>query len=132
VNATKGFMKQEQKIFADIADARTRYAGAPTGTQEKVAAANEVESTLSRLLVIMENYPTLKSDATVKQLMDELAGTENRIATERQRYNETVTVYNTKIRVFPTTIFAGMLGFEKRALFEATPGASIAPTVNLE
>jgi LemA protein len=131
VNATKGFLTQEQKVFSDIADARTKYAGSASGSSEKLDAANQLESSLARLLVIVENYPTLKSDQTIRDLMTELAGTENRIAVERQRFNDTASGYNVKVRSFPTNILAGMFGFEKRTLFESTPGASVAPTVSL-
>lgn len=131
VESTKGVLKQEQKVFGDIAAARTKYGNAQSGSQEKVQAANELENSLSRLLVIVENYPELKSDQTVKSLMDELAGTENRIAVERRRYNDNATEYNSAIRTFPNSVFAGMFGFQKRPLFEAAQGADKAPQVNL-
>ncbi len=95
VATVKGYMTQEQTVFAQITDARTKYAGAQT-TDAKAAAGGEVESALARLLVIMENYPELKSITAVTQLMDELAGTENRISVERKRYNDLVLVYNTQ------------------------------------
>lgn len=131
VNSTKGVLKQEQTIFTEIANARSRYAGATSGSNEKVDAANQLESSLSRLLVIVENYPTLKSDQTVKDLMTELAGTENRISVERQRYNDSVTVFNKQVKLFPTNIFAGMFGFEAKTLFVAVEAANNAPTVEL-
>jgi LemA protein len=129
VNSVKGYMAQEQTIFSQIADARTRYAGAQT-PDEKAAAGSDVETALGRLLVIMENYPNLRSIETVTTLMDELAGTENRINIERQRYNTSVQDYNTTIKRFPTNLLASMFGFESRQYFEADTGASTAPKVD--
>jgi LemA protein len=131
VNSVKGYMTQEQKIFGEIADARTRYAGAQT-PDEKAAAGSEVESAFGRLLAIMENYPNLRSVETVTTLMDELAGTENRINVERQRYNTAVQDYNTAIKKFPTNLVASMFGFESRQYFKADSGASTAPKVDLQ
>ena len=128
VNSVKGIFAQEQKVFGDIAEARTRYAGAKT-VDEKVAAAGEVESALARLLVIIENYPEIKSDAAVVGLMDELAGTENRVAVERRRFNDLVKDYNTTIKRIPGSLIAPMFGFSERAYFEAAEGAEKAPTV---
>ncbi len=130
VAAVKGALKQEQKVFGDIAEARKGYAGART-TEEKVAAANQMESALSRLLVIVENYPQLKSNENVRDLMVELEGTENRISVERRRYNEEVRAYNTAIRKFPGVVFAGIYGFEKRSYFESEASAKKAPKVDL-
>jgi len=129
VNSVKGYMTQEQTIFSQIADARTRYAGAQT-PDEKAAAGSEVETALGRLLVIMENYPTLRSIETVTTLMDELAGTENRISIERQRYNTSVQDYNTTIKRFPTNLLASMFGFESRQYFQADSEASTVPKVD--
>jgi len=131
VQTVKGFAAQEKTIFTHIADARARLAGA-TNRQEQITAANEVSSTLGRLLVIVENYPQLKSDVNFRQLMDELSGTENRIAVERMRYNQVVQEYNQNIRVFPRNFIAGMFGFKEAPLFKAAPGATEAPTVNFE
>lgn len=131
VNSVKGSMKQEKEVFGAIADARTQYGSAKT-TNEKVEASNEMDSALSRLLVITENYPELKSNENVTKLMDELAGTENRISVERDRYNKVVKTYNAKTRKFPATLVASMFGFEKLAFFEATAGADKAPTVDLD
>ena len=131
VSSVKGYMTQEQTIFAQIADARTRYAGAQT-PDAKAAAGSDVETALVRLLVIMENYPTLRSVEVVTTLMDELAGTENRINVERQRYNTVVQDYNTAIKRFPTNLVASMFGFESRQYFKADTGASTAPKVNLQ
>lgn len=131
VESVKGVLTQEQTVFSDIADARTKYGGAASGSAEKVEAANELESALSRLLVIVEGYPELKSNETVQGLMDELAGTENRIAVERRRYNDAVTEFNTLIKTFPNNLFAGIFGFEEKPLFEAAEGAETAPDVDL-
>lgn len=128
VESVKGLFEQEQKVFGDIAEARTRYVGAQT-VDEKVQAASEVESALARLLVIIENYPEIKSDQAVLGLMDELAGTENRISVERRRYNEVVQTYNTRIKQFPTNLIAGVFGFSEKAYFEAVEEAQEAPKV---
>jgi LemA protein len=130
VASTQGFLKQEKAIFDDIANARTQYSGAKT-TDEKVASAQNLDSALSRLLVIVENYPTLKSNETVAKLMDELAGTENRISVERRRFNELVQTYNTNIKTVPTNIIAGLFGFKERAFFKSVGGAETAPKVEL-
>ena len=130
VNSVKGMMTQEQAVFGQIAEARTRYAGAGT-VEEKVKAAGDIESALGRLLVIMENYPELRSAENVSQLMDELAGTENRISVERRRYNDLVRDYNTTIKKFPANLVAGTFGFSQRLFFEAAEGAEQAPEVNL-
>ena len=132
VESVKGIMQQEQEVFGDIADARERYAQAASGSQEKVEAANQVEGALGRLLVVMEAYPELKSDQTVINLMDELAGSENRISVERKRYNDAVTEFNKLIRVFPNRFFANIFGFEEKILFESVEGADVVPEVNLD
>ena len=129
VNLVKGAMGQEQKVFGDLADARTKYSGART-TNDKVAAAGEVESVLSRLLVIMENYPQLKSIDTVQTLMAQLEGAENRVAVERGRFNELTLVYNTSVQTLPGKFIAPMFGFSAKAYFEAAKGAETAPSVN--
>lgn len=128
VEATKGLMKQEQAVFDGIAAARASYAGAQTPDQ-KVAAANQTETALGRLLAIVENYPDLKSDQTVLRLQDELAGTENRVAVERMRYDQLVQSYNTSISTLPGNLFAGVFGFKQRAYFNSTPGSENAPKV---
>ena len=128
VEATKGLMQQEQKVFGDIAAARAAYSGAQT-QESKAAAAGQVEGALGRLLVIMENYPELKSDQTVLRLQDELAGTENRVSVERQRYNDLVQQYNTSISTVPGVVFANLLNFKARAYFNAATGAELAPKV---
>jgi LemA protein len=110
-------MKQEQTVFTAIADARTHYANAATA-DDKAAAAGQVESAFGRLLAVMENYPTLKSAENVQSLMAELAGTENRVATERMRYNETVRDYNISVQTFPGSLVASIFGFHARTMFE--------------
>lgn len=131
VNSVKGFLTQEQAVFGAIAEARTRYAGAQT-VNDKATAATQVESALGRLLVVMENYPELKSNETVSQLMDELAGTENRISVERRRYNDVVKEYNLKVSQIPGKFFASLLGFGPKDYFESVTGADTAPNVNLD
>ncbi len=131
VESVKGAMAQEKEVFTAIADARAKMAGAGS-TDERVQASNELEGALSRLLVVVENYPELKSNQNVTALMDELAGTENRISTERDRYNEVVKKYNSKVRSFPTNILAGIFNFDQRPYFEATQGAETAPQVNFQ
>lgn len=129
VESVKGFYQQEQSIFDSITNARTAYAGAST-TDQKVAAANEVESALSRLLVIMEQNPQIRSNETVARLMDELAGTENRVNVERMRFNERVQDYNTTVKSFPTNLLAGMFGYSEKKYFESVDGAENAPRVD--
>lgn len=130
VESVKGAMSQEQKVFSDIADARTRYAGAGSDN-EKAEAATQVEGALARLLVIMENYPELKSTETVQTLMVQLEGTENRISVERKRYNDVARDYNVVIKRVPSKWIAGMFGFEGRNYFESQEGAENAPKVDL-
>lgn len=131
VGATKGALAQEQAVFGRIADARAHYASAPVGSPERVAAANQMESALARLLVVIENYPVLQSNSTVRALMDELAGTENRVQIARERYNGEVRTFNVKVRSFPGNIVAGMFGFEVRPFFDSADGADKAPKVDL-
>lgn len=131
-SATKGYLAHEQKVFKDIADARRNYASAPTGSDSKIQATSQMEGALARLLVVMENYPNLKSDQTIKGLMDELAGTENRVNVARQRYNEIARDYNIGIKSFPRNILAGMFGFKEKPLFESVSEAKQAPKVDLE
>ena len=129
VNSVKGIMAQEQKVFGDLAEARTRYTGA-ANVDDKVKAANDVESYLGRLLVVMENYPQLRSSETVLTLMVQLEGTENRISVERSRFNDAVRAFNTKIKRFPANVFARLFGFSEKAYFESQPGAEKVPGVN--
>lgn len=130
VESVKGAMQQEQKVFGDLAEARTRYAGAKT-VNEKAEAAGQVESALARLLVVMENYPQLKSVDTVQTLMAQLEGTENRVAVERGRFNELTRDYNTRVTQLPGKFIAPMFGFSTKAYFEAAAGAEKAPKVEL-
>ncbi|MBX4195599.1 LemA family protein [Candidatus Parcubacteria bacterium] len=131
VNSVKGVLTQEQTVFGDIAAARTAYGSAATPDQ-KAAAASQVEGALGRLLVVMENYPQLNSSQTVRDLMTQLEGTENRISVERTRFNDAVLAYNTAIKRFPKNILAAVTGFGERSYFKAASGAEVAPTVNLE
>lgn len=129
VNTVKGFAKQEKEIFTQIAEARSKLGGART-IPEKINANQEMSSALSRLLVVVERYPDLKSNTNFMALQDELSGTENRIAVERRRYNETVRSYNLLVRQFPSNIAAGLFGFEKKDIyFEAEEGAKAVPKV---
>ncbi|MBM3256740.1 MAG: LemA family protein [Candidatus Liptonbacteria bacterium] len=128
VESVKGTMKQEQAVFNAIAEARTRYAGAGT-VDAKAKAAGEVESALARLLVVMENYPQLKSAENVQTLMAQIEGTENRIGTERGRFNDAVRSLNTSVKTFPTNIVARLGGFSERTYFESVEGAETAPSV---
>ncbi|MFA6315294.1 MAG: LemA family protein [Candidatus Paceibacterota bacterium] len=128
VESVKGIMNQEQEVFGAIADARANYAGAKT-VDEKAQAAGQVESALGRLLVITENYPALQSSATVQNLMTQIEGTENRISTERKRYNDTVQIYNVRIKRFPGSIVASMFSFGERSYFESVEGSELAPQV---
>jgi len=129
VETVKGVAKQEQTVFQAVADARAKMAGAQTPS-EKIDAANAETSALSRLLVVVENYPQLKSDAEFARLMDSLEGTENRLATERMRYNEKVQEYNTARRQFPANITAKMFGFKEYPYFEVPNEAKAVPKVN--
>ena len=131
VETVKGFASHEEKVFGDIAAARAAMAGAKT-PQDKIAANGQLDSALSRLLVVVENYPQLKSNENFLRLQDELAGTENRIAIERRRYNETVQDYNTYISLFPNNIVASMSGFTRNdAYFKTDEGARQAPKADL-
>lgn len=130
VDTVKGYAKQEQTVFGDIAKARSALlsAGSP---QQKIAANGQLDGALGRLLVIVENYPQLKSNENFLRLQDELAGTENRIAVERKRYNDTLRDYNTYVQQFPNSLFAGFAGFKpNEAYFEASPGSREVPRVN--
>jgi LemA protein len=129
VETVKGFAAQEQTVFRDIANARAAMAGAHT-PQERIAANGQLDSALSRLLVVVENYPQLKSNENFLRLQDELAGTENRIAVERKRYNDAIQDYNTYISIFPNNIVASLSGFARNdAYFKADEGSRQAPRV---
>jgi LemA protein len=128
VNTVKGYASHEEKIFTEVTKARENLMGAGT-VGDKAKADQELTGSLSRLLAIAENYPELKADANFRQLSDELAGTENRIAVSRMDYNNAVQSYNVKVRKFPTSIIAGMFNFQQRDYFEAAAGAKEAPKV---
>jgi LemA protein len=129
VETVKGFAAQEQTVFHDIAAARSALLGAQTPT-DKIAANGQLDGAIGRLLLIVENYPVLKSNENFLRLQDELAGTENRIAVERKRYNDTLQDYNTFIGLFPNNIFAGWGGFQRNnAYFTATESSREAPKV---
>jgi LemA protein len=129
VSTVKGYAAHEKEVLDNIAKARASLVGAQT-PEEKAQADTQLNGALSRLLVIVENYPNLKADAQFTRLMDDLAGTENRIAVARKDYNDAVSPYNVKIRSFPAAIFASMFGFEKKAFFNNAPGTDQAPEVN--
>jgi LemA protein len=129
VETVKGFAAQEKQVIEQVASARAQLAGART-PQEKIAANQQVETALARLLVVVENYPQLRSNENFLRLQDELAGSENRIAVERRKYNEAVQGFNTSIGKFPNNLFAGMLGFKRvDEYFKVAPGAQNAPQV---
>ncbi|NQU12495.1 MAG: LemA family protein [Desulfobacteraceae bacterium] len=128
VETVKGYAAHEKEVFVKVTEARSRVAGA-TSIPDKMTANNQLSSALARLLLVVERYPDLKANTNFIRLQDELAGTENRIAVERRRFNETVRVYNTKIRTFPTNIIAGMFGFEKADFFKVPKERQEAPKV---
>src|SRR5499425_1107961 len=130
VETVKGYAKQEQTVFGDIAKARSALLGAGSPA-EKIAANNQLDGAIGRLLVLVENYPQLKSNENFMRLQDELAGTENRISLERKRYNDTLQDYNTYVQKFPASLFAGWAGFKANdAYFKASEGSRVAPKVN--
>jgi LemA protein len=130
VETVKGFALQEQTVFGDIARARSRLLSANTPA-DKIAANQQLDGALGRLLVVVENYPQLKSNENFLRLQDELAGTENRIAVERKRYNDALQDYNTYIGLFPNSFWAGIAGFKRNdAYFAASEGAKTAPKVD--
>lgn len=137
VNTVKGYAAHESETLAEVTEARTKSTSITvdpsTATPEQMAAwmksQDEVGAALGRLIAISENYPDLKANQNFLDLQKQLEGTENRIATERMKYNEKVRDYNTKLRRFPTNIIAGMFGFEKHVMFESAQGAEVAPVV---
>ena len=131
VATVKGFASQEREVFTQIAEARSKLAGSQT-VGETAQNYNQLQSALSRLLVIVEAYPTLKSDQNFIRLQDELAGTENRISVSRKRYNDSVRIFNTKIRRFPSSSIARMMGLEKKEYFEIEEEAREVPEVDFE
>jgi LemA protein len=129
VETVKGFAKQEQSVIDSVTAARAALGGAKTPA-EKFAANGQIDSALSRLLVVVENYPDIKSNANFRALQDEIAGTENRIAVERRKYNETVQKYNTDTETFPNNLTAGLFGFKRNdAYFKADTSAKEPPKV---
>src|SRR6202161_3574354 len=130
VEAVKGYAKQEQTVFGDIAKARSALLSAGT-PQEKIAANGQLDGAIGRLLLIVENYPQLKSNENFLRLQDELAGTENRIAVERKRYNDTLQDYNTYVLQFPNSLYAGYAGFKQNpAYFQASEASRAVPKVD--
>lgn len=130
VNTAKGYMQFEKSLLEEITSLRSQWMSAAT-VDNKVKYGNALDSALGRLLVVYENYPTLKSDTVISSLMDELAGTENRIAVERMRFNDKIREYNTAIKIFPTNLIANAFNFKERPYFQAQPGSEIVPTVNV-
>lgn len=129
VETVKGTAIQEQTVFGEIADARAKMAGART-TEQSIAAGQQMDTAIGRLLVVVENYPQLKSNDAFVQLMDELAGTENRLATERQRYNQLVQAYNVLVKRFPGMLYAGLFGFKEQPYYQVPESARETPKVD--
>ena len=129
VNTVKGFASHEKEVLGDIADARSRLAGAQ-GPEEQADADAALSGALSRLLVVVENYPTLKADANFRQLMDELSGTENRIGVARKDYNDAVATFNRQVKRFPGKLVATIFGFDEKEYFRASAAANEAPKVD--
>lgn len=128
VETVKGYAKHEKEVLTEVTNARAKV-GQAGSVPDKISANNELTGALSRLLVVVEKYPDLKANQNFLRLQDELAGTENRIAVERRRYNEAVKELNVKSRSFPANIVAGMFGFKQGTFFEAPAAAKTAPNV---
>lgn len=128
VETVKGYAKQERDVLVQVTEARSRVAGAGS-REDKMDASNRLTGALSRLMVVVERYPELKSNQNFLRLQDELAGTENRIAVARKRYNDSVQEYNTVARMFPTNLTAGVFGFEQMDYFEVPEEAKAVPEV---
>ncbi len=131
VETVRGYASHEEEVFTQVTEARSKVAGAGS-PESRMEAEGELSGALSRLLLVVENYPQLKANQNFVMLQDQLEGTENRIAVERGRYNEAVRGYNTYIRQFPASIIAGMFGFEKHEFFEAPEAAQTAPQVKFD
>jgi len=129
VESVKGYANHEKEVIASITDARAQM-GSAQSPNEQAVANDALNGALSRLLVVIENYPNLKADANFRQLMDELAGTENRLAVAREDYNNEVQVFNKTVKRFPGNLIAGMFGFEKKEYFKAATGAEKAPSID--
>lgn len=129
VESVKGTALQEQQVFGQIADARAKMAGAGS-PEQRIAAGQAMDGALSRLLVVVENYPQLKSNEAFLQLMDELAGTENRLATERMRYNQEVQGFNVMVKRFPTNLYAAAFHFKEAPYYQIQEAARTAPKVD--
>ena len=129
VESVKGYAAHEEGVFKEIADARSKLLAAKS-PEETIAAANQQSSALGRLLAVVENYPNLKANEQFNRLMDELAGTENRLGTARMRYNERIQEYNTTRRRFPSNVTAKMFGFKEYPYYEAPPSSQAAPKVD--
>jgi len=129
VESVKGYAKHEQDIIASISEARSQMGNARS-PEEQALANDALNGALSRLLVVVENYPNLKADANFRQLMDELAGTENRLAVAREDYNNEVQTFNKIVKRFPGNLIAGMFGFEQKEYFKATAGSEKAPSID--
>lgn len=130
VKVANKYASHEKEAINAVLEARTKLSSAKS-VNDEVAATTELESAISRLLVVVENYPNLKADATYIALMDEMSGTENRIAVARKEYNETVKLYNVKIKTFPVILFRGMLGAEEKSFFEVRDEALQKPEYNI-
>ncbi len=130
VATVKGYAAHEEKVISDVVEARAKLAGGGLTPDQRVAAAGQLESALARLLVVVEQYPNLKADAQFTRLMDELAGTENRLSVERMRYNESVREFNATVKKFPMMFFAGMFGFKEKPYFQVETAAKQAPKVS--
>jgi LemA protein len=128
VETVKGYAKHEKDVLIEVTNARAKVGGAGN-VPDKIKANNELSGALSRLLIVVERYPDLKANQNFLRLQDELAGTENRIAVERKRYNDVVQAYNVAIRSFPANLLAGMFGFQKATFFEAPAAAKAAPQI---
>jgi LemA protein len=131
VETVKGYATHEESVYKDIADSRARLLAAKS-PEETIQAANQQTSALGRLLAVVENYPQLRANEQFNRLMDELSGTENRISTERMRYNERIQEYNTQRRRFPSNVTAKVFGFKEYPYFEAPPAAQTAPKVDFK